>query len=725
MADITFTGESDFSRVKKDYDDLSRRTAKLESENYRLRNTVESQAGSHQRVRREQGSMFDSGMGKLTNMIGGYLSMGAAIQKVTDAIIAQRAAQKDTLDAQVSQAAADATLIQNLVGQSSAVKAETIATLENLTLDLGIESATAVKAGFNEAISKAAGDVDLAMDATRRAAELQRATPENLQTYAAGGAVLSGLMGTRDTREAYGLLAEVQARSNISDPRELMAELPGAMAAMTATDARGAGKESVREAAALMAALGQAAQQAAAPTATAGIQLTSQLEKFFSQGTSHLDEQISNLEKKAEKIKIGGVRGPYERAAMAQVEQDLGAVRAEKAAVTVADPGTLAGRIEAIQRSQALQARLMPTLTGEGKFLEFFKQLLGNEDSTITQQFRRNVGTEAAPGLQIGTQGFDVLATELSGQSEVSKAVRVQAAEAARKGRGEAGQMADDIGATLAQIREEVTQALGQSNRSWVERLTSGAQETQFSILQGGDVQKVAELADQVLVERIGRIRNAESASMKFARKLDFTGVSGLMRRMTGDEKSDEDLTDDERQRIAALEAARRAVRQRAQDALNRARPEPTSINPQTAQPEPPAARGALGGASVQDRNEVFDMIVTTRKVEDGNQLQRLPAAVSMPELEESPAANLSRRVADLAIRPPRQSEEPARTADGRRIAESATTAVNLTGLEEAARGQLEKLDRLESTMNQMEKSFSRAAGRMVAVAALAELRER
>lgn len=622
MADIVFSGDSDFSKIQKDFDDLSRRTARLEKENYRLKQSADKQADSFGKARGQQGSLLTQGITGITQMVAGYVSLQAAIQLVTSAIQEQRAAQKDTLDAQVGQAAADATLIQNLVGISAQQKKDTIATLENLTVDLGIESATAVKAGFNEAISKAAGDVDLAMDATKRAAELQRATPENLPTFAAGGAVLSKLIGTRDTREAYGLLAEVQARSPVSDPKELMQELPGALAAMTATDARGAGRDSVREAAALMAAMGQATQQRAAPTSTAAIQLTSQLEKFFKAGTADLDAKIAKLQDRAGKIAIGGVKGPHEEAAMRDVRQQLREVRAQKAAVEVADPGTLAGRIEAIQKSQALQARILPTLTGEAKFLPAMRQLLEGRESEITTQFRKNIASGAAGGMQVGPQQFDILAKELGGQSEVSGAVRQQATVAQRAARGEANQLADDTGAALAQIREEFSQAMGQSSRTWNQRLETGVLEKTFAAFQGGDPGEAAKLADELLMERIARIRNNE-----------WTGVAGSIRMGISGLKTDEELTPDEAQRVGALESSRLAIRRAAAAAARpgstRARAPRATAGETPGQPPPPAGVD-LSALKTSADQQVAELQATRKSIEKmGEQFARTAARMS------------------------------------------------------------------------------------------------
>jgi len=370
MADIQFTGSSDFDRVKRDYEELARRTARLETQNRRLASAAGRQAAANRQQRGTQKSLIGEGIKGLASMAAGYLSVSAAIGVANAALKEQQQLQRQAMNAHLGQATADAQVIKNLVGETTKVKTDTLQSLEKIASDVGVESAVPVKLGFSAAISKASGDRELAMDATRRASELNRLAPEDIATFAGGGVTLSKLIGTRDTREAFGFMSEVQARSPVVDPAEMMAELPSAIAAVTASDVRGAGLESSREAGALFAALGQATQQRAKPTGTASIQLAGQLEEFF------------------------------------QAQQAEGGV----------DPGTLSGRITAIQQSKELQEQLLPTLTGEAKFLPSMRQLLSGEDSIVTREWSKNLSGPGA--LSVSAEQFETQKTELSGLTE-------------------------------------------------------------------------------------------------------------------------------------------------------------------------------------------------------------------------------------------------------------------------------------------------------------------
>lgn len=76
MSDIKFSGTSDFSKVKKDYDDLARRAAKLEAENARLGKTSRKQAAGYKGARREMSGMLSVGRGVFSGLVaaaGSYL----------------------------------------------------------------------------------------------------------------------------------------------------------------------------------------------------------------------------------------------------------------------------------------------------------------------------------------------------------------------------------------------------------------------------------------------------------------------------------------------------------------------------------------------------------------------------------------------------------------------------------------------------------------------------
>lgn len=87
MSDIKFTGTSDFTKIKKDYDDLARRTAKVEAENARLGRTGQEQAKAYKGARREMSGMLAVGSGVfsgLTMAATGYLAVMREINEANE-----------------------------------------------------------------------------------------------------------------------------------------------------------------------------------------------------------------------------------------------------------------------------------------------------------------------------------------------------------------------------------------------------------------------------------------------------------------------------------------------------------------------------------------------------------------------------------------------------------------------------------------------------------------
>jgi hypothetical protein len=489
----------------------------------------------------------------------------------------------------------------------------------------------------------------------------------------------------------------------------LMAELPGALAAITATDARGAGRDSVREAAGLMAALGQAAQQKAAPTATAAIQLSSQLEKFFAAGTADLDEKIGKLQDRAKKIAVGGVKGPQEKAAMADVKSQIASLQAEKAAAAVADPGTLAGRIEAVQRSQALQDRLLPDLTGEAKFLPAMRQLLEGRDSEVTTQFRKNTAAPEQGGMTVGPQQFDILAGELGGQSQVSGAVRQQAAQAQTRAETEALALQNDAAAAMAQIRDKFDAAMKASGTGVGMILEKNLKQTEFGALQGDTPESAARKADQLLAEQEQAIRNGRTDIVSGAGRTASWGMSGgKLGRAAAKIKSEErqrpmeELTEDERMRVELIRRRRQEIRELGGLQM------PVAGQPRVT----PESAGAVRPTSPTGLTSPTGPTTPTGPT--------IPTAVPEPTLP--PGADLDRRVADLVPRPS-PAAPPLRSPEGQQIAQTAAAAVDVTPLVAAQQQQTAELQATRASVEKMGQSFDRAANRLAGVAARSDLR--
>lgn len=514
MTDIKFTGSSNFEKIKSDYEALAKKTAKVEAANARLTAASKRQGAGFKGARREQDGMISSGLKGLASMATGYLSVATAVQVVNAAIESQNKLRKASLDAHVSKASSDAQVIKNLVGETSEVKKQTLDALQEIAKESGVGSVTSVNLGFSAAISKASGDRELALDATRRATQLNRLAPEDIDTYAGAGVTMSKLIGTRDSREALGFLSEVQARSPVVDPKQMAMHLPSAVAAVTAFDEQGgAGARSTTEAGALFAALGQATQQKAAPTGTASIQFTGQLDTFF------------------DKLEAAG---------------------------EIADPGTLAARLDVMQSRPDLQQQFGEKLTGEAAFLPAFRQLIEGGDSIVAREWEKN--TEGPGALKISADAFEALRSEL-GDEGLTPSIRLANQVVEDEGKSEGRKLRKVKAAEFSRIgaaREELLDDTQRGPLDYVD-VKAGKLIAAFGAEKFG-----AETASiRAFDQREHEIRRS-TAGRVLAAPFNFMGPGAAMlaEGVFGGQRTDEELSDRELGMVKDIQEERAALEQ-------------------------------------------------------------------------------------------------------------------------------------------------------------------
>jgi tetrahydromethanopterin S-methyltransferase subunit G len=88
MSNVKFTGEADFRQVERSYEELARRTAKVEAENAKLKQRVTEQGGAYDKTRTKAGGLMNSlkGFLPIASVVGGVTmaaqQLGAAMQFV-------------------------------------------------------------------------------------------------------------------------------------------------------------------------------------------------------------------------------------------------------------------------------------------------------------------------------------------------------------------------------------------------------------------------------------------------------------------------------------------------------------------------------------------------------------------------------------------------------------------------------------------------------------------
>ena len=357
--------------------------------------------------------LFDQfGKNAVTNIAGiatGFASVGTAISVVNTLLEDNERLLLRALDAQVKLAAAQQESAKNLAG---------ISPEDRRILQQEAVPRIAAATGFGDIalIDKALGQVASAgesnakriEEAVTQAARLTRLTPEELGATAAAGVAVQRQVGLADVRQALALVQTTGTQAFVQDPALLQRSLPGAIAQSVATVRGQDREEAARQAAALFAQLTQGAtDEVGAATRTFQTDFVTRLRNFFK---------------------------PRDN-----------------------DPGTLFGRIEALQRDTKLRAQFLEDPFGEKRF-----QIPLEDLTDANSELAKNLKTSFQV-TQANTAFFEGEAKNLrSGSPQRALATaqsQIAAGQAVREG------FATESGA-LAFVRSETAKVLEQTRPS-------------------------------------------------------------------------------------------------------------------------------------------------------------------------------------------------------------------------------------------------------------------
>lgn len=265
----------------------------------------------------------------LGKMVVGYASVTTAIQLANTAIQSQIELNNEAKQSFDAVAKAQQEAAKNLAGVSSGKISEA---LQKEVPAIAIEASFKDLPAITKALGSSASIVgdEIAKSVVATAAKLEKLTPENLQTTATSTADLVKATGVKDAREAMALLLSA---GSVARPEELGRLSLGAARAVNAGTLSAPGQDKVqaaKEATALFAMLSKV-DKSGESAATATVQLLAQLRELF------------------------------------KGRED--------------DPGTIRGRLEAIQGSQDLQKGFLGEFKGNDLLAElkeeFVKDLKG------------------------------------------------------------------------------------------------------------------------------------------------------------------------------------------------------------------------------------------------------------------------------------------------------------------------------------------------------------
>lgn len=412
-----FTGDP--SQLMKAYQDLAGANARLEQQVQKLAGTMGNTAREGQKGLGSIRSFAQQGMSDVKGLITQWVSLQGAIQLVSMELddVAQK--RERAMNAGVKTGSSQADIIRNLTGVTSETKAAFVKDTQAAFAASRFADLDEFNRAAASGLSASAGDREGTLNALRASAQLTRDKPQDLALLVGAALDIQKASGNKSAEENLGFLLQTGGQARQVDLRSQAVNIPSALISASNT-VKGDRQQATREGAALFAALGsQAGDVRGESTRTAVQSFTVQLRDFFEKG----------VEKTVRGHKFHVKPGE--------------------------DPGTIEGRIAALQKDDKLRAQFLDKASFERQFQVPVEQLL-NRGAT-DKQFRSSLSQ-----IRFGREEFDQQVRDLQG---LTAATSLATSDAATKGRtqlnqvlstheGRAGQAAKIVADTLAETRE-------------------------------------------------------------------------------------------------------------------------------------------------------------------------------------------------------------------------------------------------------------------------------
>jgi hypothetical protein len=291
MADVKFTGTSDFEKVKKDYESLARHTAKVESENQKLRRTSDQVGNSFRRTNRTHSRAMSSAVSSVKSLALQYVGVQAAIQLVNKELEHSKMLSERALQATMTTAAAESAVIKNIGDVPDPVASQFIQRTKDISQQAGLPDSRSALTAASSILSATAGDREKTLAIIKAAAPFFRDTPEDLAQF--GGAMGDVMKVTGGTaKDTAALMLAIQGQARFETLAAFKEVAPALASASVVT--KGDRVQNTRETAALFAAIGsRAGDVEGATTKTAVANLTANLARVVPE----LDTTFARLQK--------------------------------------------------------------------------------------------------------------------------------------------------------------------------------------------------------------------------------------------------------------------------------------------------------------------------------------------------------------------------------------------------------------------------------------------
>lgn len=310
MTDVKFSATSDFEKVKKDYEQLARHTAKVEAENQKLKRTTE-QTGS---AAKRSNSAAAAGLQRMKSSLAGvalqYVGISQALALWNRQLEHNKRMAEESAAANISAAQSQAAVIKNIGDVSDESAKKFLANVAKISREAGMPSVVPLNMTASSVLSAVGGDQATTLEILGVVSQLFRDQPEQMAPF---GGAMGDVMKASDmnARQAAAFMMAAQGQARFENLEAFKEVAPTLAAASVMT--RGDRVQNAAETAALFAGIGsRSGDVEGAITKGAVANLVRNLESV----AGHLDTTFERLEYVRERPELqaevlkSGFRGP-------------------------------------------------------------------------------------------------------------------------------------------------------------------------------------------------------------------------------------------------------------------------------------------------------------------------------------------------------------------------------------------------------------------------------
>lgn len=387
-----------------------------------------------------------SAVSKIGALAAGFLSVQGAVGSVNEFLKTQEALIDSAREKQLALASAQQESAKALIAYGALERDKMLQqSVPEIMRQTGFQDPNQVSLALGVAASSGATP-EQALSAVTASARMTRLTPQDLQPMSVGTVSLMGSTGLEDARQAAALLQTTGTAAKLTSASQLTKTLPAALGAAVASVPGQERETASRQAAALFAQVTQGGQDTEGSTsAEFTIDFTSRMSKFFGE----LETQRVNA--RSEMETLSRKKDPLEKD-LVRMEELRALIPALESAT---DPGTLFGRIEALQQSPELRQQFVGAGFGNSRFRPLLSDIF-------------TPGSDTAQGL---TSRFDSIRadsaffeSEAVAQTGMTPQIRNAHARSSVDAAINAQEAFDTGSATLGNIRQITTDVLAKTN---------------------------------------------------------------------------------------------------------------------------------------------------------------------------------------------------------------------------------------------------------------------